>query len=196
MDENGTLLKVSKIMHSYPHCWRCKKPVVFRATEQWFVNIKAFRDLTLKEIERVQFVPTWGKEKIYGMVETRTDWCISRQRVWGVPIPVFYCKGCKEIIVNEETVNSVKKLFLEKGSDSWFSLSAREILPEDYKCPHCQGKDFEKEKDIMDVWFDSGCSHAAVLRKRKELHWPAEMYLEGTDQHRGCLLYTSPSPRD
>ncbi|MBA3063524.1 MAG: isoleucine--tRNA ligase, partial [Atribacteria sp.] len=185
LTKNGALLKVGKIMHSYPHCWRCKKPVVFRATEQWFVNIEAFRDLALKEIERVQFVPAWGKEKMYGMVESRTDWCISRQRVWGVPLPVFYCKGCGEIIVNEETINSVKKLFLEKGSDSWFALSAQEILPKDYQCPHCQGKDFEKEKDIMDVWFDSGCSHAAVLKKREELHWPAEMYLEGTDQHRG-----------
>jgi len=172
-------------MHSYPHCWRCKKPVVFRATEQWFVKIEAFRELALKEIEKVQFVPDWGKEKIYGMVENRTDWCISRQRVWGVPLPVFYCKGCGEIIVNEETINSVKKLFLEKGSDSWFALSAREILPKDYQCPHCQGRDFEKEKDIMDVWFDSGCSHAAVLKRRGELHWPAELYLEGTDQHRG-----------
>lgn len=185
LTKNGALLKVGKIMHSYPHCWRCKNPVVFRATEQWFVNIEAFRDLALKEIEKVQFVPTWGKEKIYGMVENRTDWCISRQRVWGVPLPVFYCKGCGEIIVNEETINSVKKLFLEKGSDSWFVLSAQEILPKDYQCPHCQGKDFKKEKDIMDVWFDSGCSHAAVLKKREELHWPAEMYLEGTDQHRG-----------
>lgn len=185
LSKNGALLKVGKILHSYPHCWRCKKPVVFRATEQWFVNIEAFRDLALKEIEKVQFVPTWGKEKIRGMVENRTDWCISRQRVWGVPLPVFYCKGCGEIIVNEETINSVKKLFLEKGSDSWFALSAQEILPEDYQCPHCQGKDFEKEKDIMDVWFDSGCSHAAVLKKRDELHWPAELYLEGTDQHRG-----------
>jgi len=185
LNKNGALLKVGKIIHSYPHCWRCKKPVVFRATEQWFVNIEAFRDLALKEIENVQFVPAWGKEKIYGMVENRTDWCISRQRVWGVPLPVFYCKGCGEIIVNEETINSVKKLFLEKGSDSWFALSAQEILPKDYQCPHCRAKDFEKEKDIMDVWFDSGCSHAAVLKKREELHWPAEMYLEGTDQHRG-----------
>jgi len=175
LTKNETLLKVSKITHSYPHCWRCKKPVVFRATKQWFVNIEAFRDLVLSEIEKVQFVPDWGKEKIYGMVENRTDWCISRQRVWGVPIPVFYCKGCGEIIVNEETINSVKKLFLEKGSNSWFSMSAKEILPKDYQCPHCQGKDFEKEKDIMDVWFDSGCSHAAVLKTS----------LEGTDQHRG-----------
>ncbi len=182
---NGSLLKLGRIFHSYPHCWRCKNPVVFRATEQWFVSIKAFRDLALSEIEKVQWVPDWGKEKIYGMVENRTDWCISRQRVWGVPLPVFYCKKCGEIIVNEETINSVKELFLKKGSDSWFAMSAKDILPEDYQCPHCKGKDFEKEKDIMDVWFDSGCSHAAVLKQRNELHWPAELYLEGTDQHRG-----------
>jgi len=185
LTKNGTLLKAGKITHSYPHCWRCKNPVVFRATKQWFVSIEAFRDLALSEIEKVQFVPDWGKEKIYGMVENRTDWCISRQRVWGVPIPVFYCKECGKIIANEETINSVKKLFLEKGSDSWFAISAQEILPKDYQCPHCKGKDFEKEKDIMDVWFDSGCSHAAVLKKRDKLHWPAELYLEGTDQHRG-----------
>ncbi len=183
--QNGALLKEGKIIHSYPHCWRCKKPVVFRATEQWFVNIEAFRDSTLSEIEKVNFVPSWGKEKMYGMVENRTDWCISRQRVWGVPIPVFYCRKCGEIILNEETINAVKKLFLEKGSDYWFTLSAKEILPENFRCPHCQSQEFEQEKDIMDVWFDSGCSHAAVLKKREELHWPAELYLEGTDQHRG-----------
>jgi len=185
LTQNGSLMKVGKITHSYPHCWRCKNPVVFRATKQWFVSIEAFRNLALSEIEKVQFIPEWGKEKIYGMVENRTDWCISRQRVWGVPIPVFYCKECEEIIANEETINSVKKLFLEKGSDAWFAMSAQEILPKDYRCPYCKGKDFEKEKDIMDVWFDSGCSHAAVLKKREELHWPAELYLEGTDQHRG-----------
>jgi len=185
LSNKGSLLKVGKITHSYPYCWRCKNPVVFRATDQWFVNVKNFRDLALKEIEKIKFIPTWGKEKLYGMVENRTDWCISRQRVWGVPIPVFYCKGCGKIVVNEETINSVKKLFLEKGSDSWFTLSAKEILPNNFKCPYCGGEDFKKEKDIMDVWFDSGCIHAAVLKKRKEVHWPAELYLEGSDQHRG-----------
>ena len=185
LQENGNLLKVGKITHSYPHCWRCKQPVVFRATEQWFVLIDAFRDLALSEIEKVHWVPIWGKEKIYEMVKSRTDWCISRQRVWGVPLPVFYCKKCGEIIVNNETISLIKDLFLEKGSDSWFAMSAKDILPKDYQCPYCQGKNFEKEKDIMDVWFDSGCSHAAVLTQRNELHWPAELYLEGTDQHRG-----------
>jgi len=185
LNKNGMLLKVDRILHSYPHCWRCKKPVVFRATEQWFVNIEAFREVALKEIDKVQFIPPWGKEKIFGMVEGRTDWCISRQRIWGVPIPVFYCKNCKSAIVNEETINRIKKLFMKQGSDSWFVKKAEEILPKDFQCPHCQGREFEKEKDIMDVWFDSGYSHAAVLKKRKELHWPAELYLEGSDQHRG-----------
>jgi len=185
LKKNGTLLKVCKIIHSYPHCWRCKKPVVFRATKQWFVSIKPFRDLVLSSIKKVHWIPEWGEEKISGMIENRTDWCISRQRVWGVPIPVFYCKNCGEIIVNKDTINSVKKLFLEKGSDSWFSMTAKDILPDGFKCPHCGGEEFEKEKDIMDVWFDSGCSHAAVLKQRDTLHWPAELYLEGTDQHRG-----------
>jgi len=119
------------------------------------------------------------------MVGNRTDWCISRQRVWGVPIPVFYCKKCNKIVVNKDTIQSVRKLFLEKGSNSWFSMSAKDILPKDFKCPHCGGNEFEKETDIMDVWFDSGCSHAAVLKQRDTLHWPADLYLEGTDQHRG-----------
>jgi len=185
LTENGTLLKVGKIAHSYPHCWRCKKPVVFRATEQWFVNIEAFRDLALSSIKKVQWVPEWGEEKISGMVGNRTDWCISRQRVWGVPIPVFYCNKCQKIIVTKESIQSVRKLFLKKGSDSWFKMSAKDILPDGFKCPHCSGTDFEKESDIMDVWFDSGCSHAAVLRQRDTLHWPADLYLEGTDQHRG-----------
>jgi len=185
LTENGTLLKVSKISHSYPHCWRCKKPVVFRATEQWFVSIEAFKDLALSNIKKVQWIPEWGEEKISEMVGNRTDWCISRQRVWGVPIPVFYCKKCNKIVVNKDTIQSVRKLFLEKGSNSWFSMSAKDILPKDFKCPHCGGNEFEKETDIMDVWFDSGCSHAAVLKQRDTLHWPADLYLEGTDQHRG-----------
>jgi len=185
LTKNGTLLKMSKIVHSYPHCWRCKKPVVFRATEQWFVSINAFKDLALSNIKNLQWIPEWGEEKISGMVANRTDWCISRQRVWGVPIPAFYCKNCHKIIVNEDTIQSVRKLFLEKGSDSWFYMSAKEILPKDFNCPHCSGNEFDKETDIMDVWFDSGCSHAAVLKQRDTLHWPADLYLEGTDQHRG-----------
>lgn len=183
--DKGYLLGSGKIKHSYPHCWRCKNPVLFRATEQWFVSVDKFRDKSLAAIDEVQWVPSWGKEKIYGMVEERTDWCISRQRVWGVPIPAFYCKNCQKIVITSETIEAVRKLFREKGSNAWFSMSAKEILPDDFRCPYCQGSEFEKETDIMDVWFDSGCSHAAVLQTRKDLHWPCELYLEGTDQHRG-----------
>ena len=183
--EKGYLLGAGKIRHSYPHCWRCKNPILFRATEQWFVSVDKFREQSLNAINGVQWIPSWGREKIYDMVAERTDWCISRQRVWGVPIPAFYCQKCKEIVITPETINIVKKLFKEKGSNSWFEMSAEEILPGGFQCPHCQGTVFEKEKDIMDVWFDSGCSHAAVLMNRKELHWPCELYLEGSDQHRG-----------
>lgn len=185
LQESGALLGAGKTRHSYPHCWRCRNPILFRATEQWFVSVDKFREQSLKEIDKVEWIPGWGKEKIYSMVEERADWCISRQRVWGVPIPAFYCQECKEIVVTPETINAVKELFQEKGSNSWFVMSAEEILPEGFKCPNCHGTKFEKEKDIMDVWFDSGCSHAAVLMKRKELHWPCELYLEGSDQHRG-----------
>ncbi len=181
----GYLLGAGKIKHSYPHCWRCKNPILFRATEQWFVSVDKFREKSLKAIDEVQWIPSWGKEKIYEMVAERTDWCISRQRVWGVPIPAFYCQKCQEIVITSETINVVKKLFREKGSNAWFAMSAEEILPKGFRCPHCQGTEFEKEKDIMDVWFDSGCSHAAVLQTREDLHWPCELYLEGTDQHRG-----------
>ena len=185
LTENGSLLHVAKIAHSYPHCWRCKKPVVFRATEQWFVSIEAFRELALSKISNVRWIPEWGEEKISGMVENRTDWCISRQRVWGVPIPVFYCKSCKKIVVNKNTIQSVREHFLKEGSNSWFYMSAKDLLPDHFKCPYCDNNEFEKETDIMDVWFDSGCSHAAVLKQRDTLHWPADLYLEGTDQHRG-----------
>jgi len=185
LDEKGNLLGSGKIKHSYPHCWRCKSPVLFRATEQWFVSVDKFRDKSLEAINQVQWIPRWGKEKIYSMVAERTDWCISRQRVWGVPIPAFYCKECGEIVITPETIEIVKKLFKEKGSNAWFAMTAEEILPNGFKCPHCQGTEFEKESDIMDVWFDSGCSHAAVLKSREDLHWPCELYLEGTDQHRG-----------
>jgi len=181
----GYLLGAGKIKHSYPHCWRCKKPVLFRATEQWFVSVDKFRDKAIQAINQVKWIPRWGKEKIYSMVEERSDWCISRQRVWGVPIPAFYCKSCKEIVITPQTIEIVKKLFKKNSSNAWFAMSAEEILPKDFQCPHCQGTEFEKETDIMDVWFDSGCSHAAVLKNRKDLHWPCELYLEGTDQHRG-----------
>jgi isoleucyl-tRNA synthetase len=185
LQDKGYLLGKGKIKHSYPHCWRCKNPVLFRATEQWFVSVDKFRDKAIEAINQVKWVPSWGKDKIYSMVQERTDWCISRQRVWGVPIPAFYCKNCKKIVITPQTIDIVKKLFREKGSNAWFAMSAEEILPKGFQCPYCQGTEFEKESDIMDVWFDSGCSHAAVLRGRDDLHWPCELYLEGTDQHRG-----------
>ncbi len=185
LQNKGYLLGKGKIKHSYPHCWRCKNPVLFRATEQWFVSVDKFRNKAIQAINQVKWIPNWGKDKIYSMVEERTDWCISRQRVWGVPIPAFYCKSCRKIVITPRTIEIVKKLFREKGSNAWFAMTAEEILPDDFKCPHCQGTEFEKESDIMDVWFDSGCSHAAVLKSREDLHWPCELYLEGTDQHRG-----------
>ena len=185
LDEIGVLLGSSKLTHSYPHCWRCKNPVIFRATEQWFASIEGFKDEALKEIDSVQWIPPASINRIKSMVENRSDWCISRQRTWGVPLPIFYCKTCGKEIITDESLNAVIDLFKKEGSDSWFKKSAKEILPENFVCPHCGGTEFEKEKDIMDVWFDSGTSHAAVLETREELRWPADMYLEGSDQHRG-----------
>ena len=185
LQKKEVLLYSGRIKHSYPHCWRCKKPVLFRATQQWFVSVDKFRGEALEAIRKVSWIPSWGQEKISSMVQERTDWCISRQRVWGVPIPAFYCKHCQKIIITPETIESVKSLFRQKGSNAWFEMDAQQILPKDYQCPYCQSKEFKKETDIMDVWFDSGCSHAAVLQNRDGLHWPCELYLEGTDQHRG-----------
>ncbi len=181
------LLYSSTLLHSYPHCWRCKKPVIFRATEQWFVSMDkdGFRDEVLKEITKVKWIPEWSENRITSMVKERPDWCISRQRVWGVPIPVFYCVACGKPIVTCETINAVTELFRKEGADSWFSKKEEEILPPDFKCPYCKKSNFKKETDILDVWFESGISHIAVLRKRKELSWPADLYVEGSDQHRG-----------
>ncbi|RKX95792.1 MAG: isoleucine--tRNA ligase [Spirochaetes bacterium] len=198
LDEIGVLLGSSEITHSYPHCWRCKNPVIFRATEQWFASIEGFKDEALKEIDAVQWIPPASINRIKSMVENRSDWCISRQRTWGVPLPIFYCKSCGKEIITDESLNAVIDLFRREGSDSWFKMNAKEILPEGFKCPHCGGTKFEKEKDIMDVWFDSGTSHAAVLETRNDLRWPADMYLEGSDQHRGWFqssLLTSVAAR-
>ena len=181
----GVLLGVGKLTHSYPHCWRCKNPVIFRATEQWFTSIDGFREEALKAIESVKWIPESSINRIKSMVENRHDWCISRQRVWGVPLPIFYCNDCGKEIITDESLKAVIELFSRGGSDSWFLKSPNEILPEGFKCPHCGGNSFRKEKDIMDVWFDSGTSHAAVLETRKELRWPADLYIEGSDQHRG-----------
>lgn len=184
--DRGDLLGESKIHHQYPHCWRCKTPVLFRATDQWFASVDGFREEALKAIdEDIQFIPEWGKERIYNMIRDRGDWCISRQRIWGVPIPAFYCKDCGEIIINDESIAHVQDLFRKEGANAWYAHDEKELLPEGYRCPKCGGNHFRKETDTMDVWFDSGSTHQGVLRTRPELSWPADLYLEGSDQHRG-----------
>ncbi len=199
LEKENSLLKLDFLTHQYPVCWRCKEPILFRATEQWFASIDGFRDDSLKAIETVTWIPPWGKMRIKGMVENRGDWCISRQRVWGVPIPIFYCNTCGTEIINKDTIEIVSNLFEKEGSDSWFLKSAKEIIPNDYSCCECNGKEFEKETDIMDVWFDSGSTHRAVCEKREELTSPVDLYLEGSDQYRGWFqssLLTSVATRD
>lgn len=185
LSERGMLLNRESTTHQYPHCWRCKHPVIFRATEQWFASIDGFRAKTLEQIDKVRWIPAWGRDRIHNMVADRGDWCISRQRTWGVPIPIFYCEGCGEPVINDQTVQHLQGLFREHGSDIWFIKEAKDLLPEGFTCPNCDHKGFRKETDTMDVWFDSGSSHFAVLETRPELAWPADLYLEGSDQHRG-----------
>ncbi|GAB4388107.1 MAG: isoleucine--tRNA ligase [Thermodesulfovibrionales bacterium] len=182
----GALLHTEKLTHSYPHCWRCKRPVIFRATEQWFISMEQgeLRSNSLREIDKVRWIPSWGKDRIYGMVERRPDWCISRQRTWGVPITLFACRGCGQTLTDEAVLEATVALVEKHGADIWFEKSADELLPEGVKCSRCGGTSFDKEKDILDVWFDSGVSHT-ILRKERGLSWPADMYLEGSDQHRG-----------
>ena len=187
LKERGALLFASEIKHSYPHCWRCKKPVIFRATEQWFISMEAhdLRRRALEWIDRVKWIPRWGRERIRSMVERRPDWCLSRQRSWGVPLTVFICQKCGEILKDAEYYARTISLFEKHGADVWFEKEARELLPEGTRCPKCGGEEFRKEEDILDVWFDSGVSFAGVLERRPELRFPAELYLEGSDQHRG-----------
>ncbi len=187
LTEVGALLKASDISHSYPHCWRCKKPVIFRATEQWFISMdnNDLRGKALAEIDKVQWVPAWGHDRIYNMVEGRPDWCISRQRSWGVPITIVYCEKCGEALADGKVMHHIADQFMAEGSDVWFEKEASELLPAGTSCPSCGHDKFTKETDILDVWFDSGVSHAAVLEERDELNSPADMYLEGSDQHRG-----------
>ncbi|SHG70995.1 isoleucine--tRNA ligase [Desulforamulus hydrothermalis] len=189
LKEKNVLLGHGQIKHQYPHCWRCKQPIFFRATEQWFASVDGFRQKALQAIRNVNWVPAWGEDRIYNMVEGRGDWCVSRQRTWGVPIPIFYCNDCGKEIITEETIAHIEKLFKEHGSDIWFAKEANELVPPGLTCHHCgKGKDFRKETDTMDVWFDSGSSHLAVLNQPAlwpELQWPADLYLEGSDQHRG-----------
>lgn len=185
--EVGALLQTSPIVHSYPHCWRCKKPIIFRATEQWFISMKAndLRDKALKAVDQVEWIPKWGRERIYGMIENRPDWCVSRQRSWGVPITAFSCTACGEYIADGTIMDHVAEIFKKESSDVWFDWSAEKLLPAGTTCPKCGSTSLEKENDILDVWFDSGVSHAAVLEPNPTLRSPADMYLEGSDQHRG-----------
>ncbi len=184
--EIGALYASEKIVHQYPHCWRCKQPIIYRATSQWFCSIDDFKQQALDEAQKVQWLPDWGKERMRSMISERKDWCISRQRKWGVPIPVFYCADCGKEIVDYDVMMRISAMFGEHGSDVWFSKDAKELLPEGFKCPHCASdREFYKEKDIMDVWFDSGSSHTAVCAQRPYLKYPVDVYLEGADQFRG-----------
>ena len=185
LEKIGALFALKKIIHQYPHCWRCKNPVLFRATDQWFCSVDDFKDDAIKAIDEVEWIPGWGKDRITSMVRERKDWCISRQRKWGVPIPIFYCEDCGEPLIDKEAMLAVADLFGKEGSNAWFTHTAEEILPKGKKCSKCGCTSFTKEKDIMDVWFDSGSSHAAVLKNRPYLKWPADLYLEGADQYRG-----------
>lgn len=185
LDEKGALMGFKIISHQYPHCWRCKQPIVFRATEQWFCSIDGFREQALSEIDKVNWIPSWGHDRIYNMVRDRSDWCISRQRTWGVPIPIFYCGHCGKEIITAETIDKIASIFAKEGSQAWYRQDVCELIPEGLTCPACGGKEFRKETDIMDVWFDSGSSHLAVLDQNPALAWPADLYLEGSDQHRG-----------
>jgi isoleucyl-tRNA synthetase len=185
LQANGRLLGHGSLNHSYPHCWRCKKPVIFRATEQWFVSMETneLRKEALAEIKRVRWIPAYGRDRINGMIENRPDWCLSRQRVWGVPIPGFTCMGCHSVLADPTVIEHLATLMESKGADVWFEQSAADLLPKGTTCSKCGGTEFEKERDILDVWFESGVSYAAVLKPRK--WWPADLYLEGSDQHRG-----------
>ena len=187
LGERGALVAQKRIEHSYPHCWRCHKPTIFRATEQWFIGMEreSLRTRALEAIRGIKWMPSWGEERIYNMIASRPDWCISRQRVWGVPIVVFYCEACREPYTERKALDGVVELFRTNSADIWYERSAAELLPEDTQCAHCGGRSFTKENDILDVWFDSGSSHLAVLGHSKELPWPADLYLEGGDQYRG-----------
>ena len=185
LKETGALFAAKEFEHEYPHCWRCKNPIIFRATPQWFCSVDAFKDDAVEACNQVQWLPEWGGDRIKQMVRERADWCISRQRHWGLPIPVFYCDDCKKPICNDETIARVSELFTENGSNIWYQKTAAELLPDGYVCPHCGGKHFTQETDTLDGWFDSGSTHFSVVGDNPEAHWPADLYLEGADQYRG-----------
>ncbi len=184
LEEEGWLLHRDRVRHQYAHCWRCKNPLLFRATEQWFASVEGFRQKALEAIRRVRWIPPWGETRIGNMVAERADWCISRQRHWGVPIPAFYCRSCGEAVLRRDTVEAVARVVEREGSNAWYLREAEELVP-GLRCPRCGGESFRKETDTMDVWFDSGTSHLCVLERHPELRWPADLYLEGSDQHRG-----------
>ncbi len=184
LEDINALFALEKIKHQYPHCWRCKQPILFRATEQWFCSVEGFKDEAIKAIEKVEWIPEWGEDRIKNMVRDRSDWCISRQRTWGVPIPIVYCKDCNKPIINAQLIDNISDLFRKEGSDAWYSVDIKNLLPDNLKCD-CGCTEFTKEMDIMDVWFDSGVTHTAVLEEREGLYSPADLYLEGADQYRG-----------
>ncbi|MCI9243790.1 MAG: class I tRNA ligase family protein, partial [Lawsonibacter sp.] len=185
MKESGALFASEDIVHSYPHCWRCKKPIIFRATPQWFCSVESFKDAAVAACEDVRWVPGWGIDRMKSMIQERADWCISRQRRWGLPIPVFYCGDCGKPICTDEAISAVSALFGEKGSNAWYEMAAEDILPEGFTCPHCGSKSgFTKEEDTLDGWFDSGSTHFASMQKDQGF-WPATVYMEGLDQYRG-----------
>ena len=185
MKESGMLFASEDIVHSYPHCWRCKHPIIFRATPQWFCSVESFKDEACAAADEVRWVPKWGIDRMKSMIRERTDWCISRQRRWGLPIPVVYCRDCGKPIVTDETISAISALFAAEGSNAWFEKEAADILPAGFACPHCGGKSgFDKEEDTLDGWFDSGSTHFASMQKDQGF-WPATMYLEGLDQYRG-----------
>jgi len=184
MKESGTLFASEDITHSYPHCWRCKHPIIFRATPQWFCSVESFKDAAVAATDEVRWVPSWGRDRMISMIQERADWCISRQRRWGLPIPVFYCEDCGKPVCDDTTIEAVSKLFAAEGSNAWYEKDASEILPAGYKCPHCGGVHFTKEEDTLDGWFDSGSTHFASMKKDQGF-WPATVYMEGLDQYRG-----------
>ena len=184
MRDSGVLFASEDIVHSYPHCWRCKHPIIFRATPQWFCSVDSFKEEAVKACENVRWLPAWGQDRMASMIRERADWCISRQRRWGLPIPVFYCDDCSKPVCTDESIESVAAIFEEHGSNAWFEREAEELLPQGFKCPHCGGTHFTKETDTLDGWFDSGSTHFAAM-KRDQGFWPANMYMEGGDQYRG-----------
>jgi isoleucyl-tRNA synthetase len=183
----GALLHAEQVSHSYPHCWRCKEPVIFRATEQWFLRIdhERLRERALAEIDKVAWIPRWSRDRIGNMVERRPDWCLSRQRLWGVPIPALHCASCAEVTLALDVMRRCEEIFAREGADAWYVRPLSDFAGLDFRCPKCGSGQFEKGQDILDVWFDSGCSQEAVLTRRAELTWPADLYVEAVDQHRG-----------